>query len=46
MKQRVDIYLNAEHKFKLHQRLEKKGIVKSNILKGFEIEVETIFNLG
>ncbi|HEX9973494.1 MAG TPA: Uma2 family endonuclease [bacterium] len=44
MKQRVDIYLNFEHKFELHQRLEKKGIVKSNILKGFEIDLETIFN--
>jgi len=45
MKQRIDIYLNFEHKFELHQRLEKKGIVKSNILKGFEIDLETIFGL-
>jgi Uma2 family endonuclease len=45
MKQRIEIYLNFEHKFELHQRLEKKGIVKSNILKGFEIDLETIFGL-
>ncbi|UCE07203.1 MAG: Uma2 family endonuclease [bacterium] len=44
MKQRVKIYLNFEHKFELHQRLERKGILKSKILKGFEIELETIFN--
>lgn len=44
MKQRVEIYLNFEYKFELHQRLEKKGILKSSILKGFEIEMETIFN--
>jgi Uma2 family endonuclease len=43
MKQRVDIYLNFENKFELHQRLEKKGILKSNILKGLDLNLDTIF---
>jgi Uma2 family endonuclease len=45
MKQRVEIYLNFEHKFELHQRLDKKGILNSDILKGFEIELDTIFGV-
>lgn len=45
MKRRVEIYLNFEREFELHQRLEQKGKVKSNLLKGFEIELETIFNV-
>ena len=44
MKHRVDIYQNFENKFELLQRLEKKGILKSNILKGLELELETIFD--
>jgi len=44
MKQRVDIYQNFENKFELLQRLEEKGILKSNILKGLELELETIFD--
>jgi len=43
MKQRVEIYLNVENQFELHQRLEKKGIVKSDILSGFELNLDTIF---
>jgi Uma2 family endonuclease len=43
MKQRVEIYLNFENKFELHQRLEKKGILKSNILKGLDLNLDTIF---
>jgi Uma2 family endonuclease len=43
MKQRVEIYLNFERRFELHQRLEQRGIVKSIILNGFQLNLDTIF---
>ncbi|MFQ5772195.1 MAG: Uma2 family endonuclease, partial [bacterium] len=42
-KQWVEIYVNVQNKFKLHQRAEKKGILKSSILDGFQISLEKIF---
>jgi Uma2 family endonuclease len=45
LKQRVDIYNNVRNKFESHQRLEKTGIVKSNVVEGLQIKLETIFNL-
>jgi Uma2 family endonuclease len=44
-KKRVETYNNIKSKFKLNQRLEKKGILKSQILDEFEISLENIFNL-
>jgi Uma2 family endonuclease len=44
-KQWVEIYLNIEQKFKLHQRLDREGVLKSKVLNGFEIDMETVFNL-
>lgn len=41
----VEIYLNVNQKFKLHQRLDKEGVLKSKVLTGFEIAMETAFNL-
>jgi len=42
-KQWVEIYFLEGGKFKSIQRLEKAGILKSHILEGFEIALETIF---
>lgn len=39
----VELYLNIEQKFELQKRLKEKGILKSLVLKGFEIGLETIF---
>ena len=41
----VEIYINIENKFKLNQRLEQEGILKSYILEGFQINMEKIFYL-
>ncbi len=42
-KQWVEIFWNEKNKFKSIRRLEKTGILKSNLLKEFEISLETIF---
>lgn len=42
-KQWIEIYTNKNGKFKLIQRLEKYGILKSQTLSGFEISAEKIF---
>ncbi|MFQ5770647.1 MAG: Uma2 family endonuclease [bacterium] len=44
-KQWVEIYLNAENKFHLDQHLQQGGVLNSKILKGFEIEFNTIFEI-
>ena len=44
-KQRVDIYLNVNQQFELNQRAESEGSVKSIMIKGFEISLESIFSL-
>jgi len=41
----VEIFLNVNQKFKLHQRLDKEGTLKSKVLNRFEIDMETVFNL-
>ena len=44
-KQWAEIYFLDRGKFKSIQRLEKARIVKSNVLKGFEISLEIVFAL-
>lgn len=43
--QRVEIFLNVNQNFKLNQRLDREGVLKSKVLNGFEIDMETVFNL-
>jgi Uma2 family endonuclease len=42
-KQWVEIYTNENNKFKLIQRLEKEGVLKSHVLDGFQIELGKVF---
>jgi len=42
-KQWVEIYMNDNNKFKLEQRSEKHGTLKSTLLEGFQIELNKIF---
>jgi Uma2 family endonuclease len=44
-KRRVEIYNNVDHQFKLNQRIEPEGSVKSLVIEGFEINQEDIFSL-
>lgn len=44
-KQRVDMYLNQGHRFELKHRVESEGIVRSQVLPGFEVSLDTIFSL-
>ncbi|MGP8329623.1 MAG: Uma2 family endonuclease [Methanosarcinaceae archaeon] len=39
----VEVYSNREGKFERDQRVEKEGIVKSRILTGWEIRLESVF---
>jgi len=41
----VELYLNIEQKFELQPRLKEQGTLRSSVLKGFEIGLETIFNV-
>ena len=43
-KERIDIFLNKENEFELKQRLDQKGVAKSEVLKGFQVEVKEIFS--
>ena len=42
-KQRIEIHLNKENIFELRQRLDKEGEAKSDVLKGFQVDVKEIF---
>jgi Uma2 family endonuclease len=42
-KQWVEIYFLEGSKFKLLQRLEKDGVLKSKVLKGFQIDFQNLF---
>jgi len=44
-KQRVDIYINVGQQFDLNQRVELEGVLKSSVMKGFEVKIENIFSL-
>lgn len=39
----VEIYKNQNGKFELLQRLDKEGVLASNVLEGFKIEFNTIW---
>jgi Uma2 family endonuclease len=43
LKKRIEIFVNNENKFELHQRLERQGILKSVILQGFQLDLKNIF---
>jgi Uma2 family endonuclease len=43
VEQSVEQYFLKENAFHLHQKLTETGIVKSKVVKGFEIAVEAIF---
>lgn len=45
-KQWIKIYANDTKKFRLEQRLEKSGILKSRVLNGFEISLQKMFDLN
>ncbi len=45
-KQWIEIYANDTKKFRLEQRLEKSGILKSRVLNGFEISLQKMFDLN
>jgi Uma2 family endonuclease len=42
-KQRVEIHILKEGKYKLHQRGEKTDKIQSSLLEGFGIELQEIF---
>ena len=42
--QSVEQYLLKEGTFFLHQKLTESGILKSRVVKGFEMEIQSIFN--
>ena len=42
-KQWMEIYLNVDDEFKLDQRLDKTDIASSQLLQGFEVKLEEIF---
>lgn len=42
--QSVEQYFLKEGTFHLHQKLTESGILKSKMVKGFEMEIRTIFN--
>lgn len=44
-KRRVEIYNNVDQHFELYQRIEGAGVVKSLVIKGFEITLENIFSM-
>ncbi len=44
-KHRVEIYFNEDGKFKLEQRIEKSGQIKSKVLEGFTISLEKLFSI-
>ena len=39
----MEIYLNVDDEFKLDQRLDKTDIASSQLLQGFEVKLEEIF---
>lgn len=44
-KHRVEIYNNVNQQFELNQRIDLTGVVKSLVIKGFEVTLENIFSL-
>ena len=42
----VEIYIIKENRFNLYQRIEKTGKIQSQLLKGFELDLEIIFKKG
>ena len=44
-KRRVEIYKNVNQQFELIQKLELEGIVKSLVIKGFEVSLQNIFSM-
>lgn len=44
-KQRFEIYENMGQKFELNQRIEREGIITSQVLKGLQINVKKIFDI-
>jgi len=43
-KERIDIFLNKENEFELKQRLDRKGVARSEVLKGSQVELKEIFS--
>ena len=42
-KKGIDVYINRDDRFQLIQAAEEMGIVKSELLKGFEVELAKVF---
>ena len=45
-KERIDIFLNKKNEFELKQRLDREGEAKSEVLKGFHVDLKEIFKFG
>ncbi len=43
MRQWIEIHILEQRKFKLRQRLEKQGVLKSSVLKDFKLDIKKIF---
>ncbi len=42
-RKRIEVYINRDDRFQLIQAVEETGIVNSELLKGFEVELGKIF---
>ena len=43
---RIDVYVNTDGNFELFDEAENEGAVSSKILKGFSVELETVFEMS
>ncbi|MDR4508723.1 MAG: Uma2 family endonuclease [Candidatus Brocadiaceae bacterium] len=46
MEKSIEVYENVGGRFKLFNEVIKKGKIHSNLIKGLEVEVETVFKLA
>ena len=42
-RKRIEVYQNRDSKFQLFQAIEGMGIVRSQLLEGFEVDIDKIF---
>ncbi len=44
-KQWIEVFVNRDGKFELRQRVEKTGVVSSEVVKGWQIDLNSIFKM-
>jgi Uma2 family endonuclease len=42
-RRRIEVYQNRENRLQLIREVEERGIIESELLKGFEFEIEKVF---